>query len=134
MIGKAVLIQEVLIKHLLSKATPWERVILRKKKSLGVIHIPVKLTRLFPWTPLDSYFFNMNTVLSKELSIRRNKFVLSTFLKRSLIIIKITSTNYILVNIRCLIDLFSRMTGYLLSDTGHESDNGRGKNRNRKAH
>lgn len=27
-------------------------------------------------------FFNMNTVVSKELSIRRNKFVPSTFLKK----------------------------------------------------
>lgn len=61
-------------------------------------------TDFFPLDTFRSIFFNMNTVLSKEPSTRSSlgyKFVLPTLpphvFKGSLIITKITSTNYILL-------------------------------------
>lgn len=81
--GKAVLIQQAFIKHWLSQTTQRECVIFKKKRSLGGIHIPVKLTtHIFPLDTFGFLFFNKNIVMSKEPSTRRNEFVPSPFLKK----------------------------------------------------
>ena len=128
--SKAVLIQKTFTK------SPHNGIYDLQEEKASRYNLRSRKTDHTDFCPLESYFLIWTQYWVKNLLLEVYKFVPCTphthFFKVSLITTKRRSTNYVLVNIGCLLNwpLLSRMIGNLLSGTG--SDNRRGKNKNRK--